>query len=343
MKNDVLEFSAEIPLGAQILIPADYLVQQANFRQTDGTVAWSSTGYIQGVTILSVPQKYSAQFPQERIDQLNQVSGGLYVFASIIGSLEGVDGAFDAVAVSAPGAGYSKFYELSGKPKFNFSAQIRKRWGAHVNHAVDSSAQSSVERIKWSRIYEEMRKAADRTVQTPKAYLMIDKALAVKLADTFEKTGAVPASGAWTIAVQVTAPKHGFAPTPCAEFMSEIVREAYTRAGYDVSEDFNTSKGNRLLWSDTAAVIKFSNALDKGGWIPWDTSQYRPPIGAVMMNEQGQTPGHTYLAAGDDGRIILDNGSPQGRDLRKTIEHTIDIMFKQGVFFLPPGIIPQKW
>jgi hypothetical protein len=343
MRSEVLEAKIDIPLGTEISLPADYLVQQANFRQTDGSIAWSSTGFIQGAKIISVPPKFSTQFPQVVIDQLNQTVGGLYVFASVIGGLQGVEGAFDAVAPGAPGAGFVKYYETSGKPKFNFSARIRKRWGVHVNSAVDPSSQSAAERLKWTRIYDELRKASDRTVQTPKSFLMIDKAEAVKRADKFEKSGSVPVNGAWTIAVQVSAPRHGFAPTPCAEFMSEMVREAYQRAGYDVSADFNSAKGNRLLWSDSAAVVRFSNALDKAGWVPWDTTQFRPPIGAVLMNEDGQTPGHTFMAAGDDGRIIMDNGAPQGRDLRKTVEHTIGIMFIEGVFFLPPGILPEKW
>ncbi|MNL85016.1 hypothetical protein D3C87_2131790 [compost metagenome] len=61
------------------------------------------------------------------------------------------------------------------------------------------------------------------------------------------------------------------------------------------------------------------------------------------MNGSGLTPGHTYIAAGDDGMIIVDNGAPQGRDLRKTTEKTISIMYQTGVFFLPPGITPATW
>lgn len=342
--DGVLEVRVEVPAGTQIAIPTDYQVSQGNYRTSDGAVAWSSTGFISDVTVVKVPEKLAAQLPPDQIDQINQTPGGLYVFASILGSIEGIAGDFLAVLAADPGAGFLKYYEASGKPKFTFSDKIRKRWGAHVNRAIDSASQAPAERTKWQRIYMALKEAADRAHDTPKSFLMIDLDLAKKQAAAYEKNGVVSVNGAWTIAVQVTAPAHGFANTPCAEFMSEMVREAYARAGYNVADDFNTAKGNRLIWSDgTAAVVNFSNALDKAGWVPWDSTEYRPITGAVLMNEQGQTPGHTYMAAGDDGRIIMDNGAPQGRDLRKTTDKTIDIMFKTGVFFLPPGIIPPRW
>jgi hypothetical protein len=49
------------------------------------------------------------------------------------------------------------------------------------------------------------------------------------------------------------------------------------------------------------------------------------------------------MSAGDDGRTIIDNGSPQGRDLRKTIAKTMNSMFQSGLFFLPPGVNPKAW
>ena len=49
------------------------------------------------------------------------------------------------------------------------------------------------------------------------------------------------------------------------------------------------------------------------------------------------------LNAGDNGRFIFDNGSPQGRDLRTTSLKTIEMMYMEGVFFLPPGFTPKKW
>lgn len=121
------------------------------------------------------------------------------------------------------------------------------------------------------------------------------------------------------------------------------MRQAYQRAGYRVTEDFSKAKGNELLWSNSAAVVNFSMALYKAGWIPWDSTIYRPIVGSFLMNGSGLTPGHTYISAGDDGMIIVDNGAPQGRDLRKTTEKTISIMFQTGVFFLPPGINPPMW
>ena len=142
------------------------------------------------------------------------------------------------------------------------------------------------------------------------------------------------------MAVKSTAVRHGFPNVPCAEFMSEMIRQSYKRAGYDFKEDFNNELGNYLIWNQTAAVVNLANALHKGGWIPWELSKYAPPAGAIMMHEQATSPGHTYMVAGDNGRFIVDNGSPAGRDLRKTSKKIIELMFKGGVFFLPPGIIP---
>ncbi len=98
-----------------------------------------------------------------------------------------------------------------------------------------------------------------------------------------------------------------------------------------------------MIWSNTAAVVNFSMALYKAGWVPWDSTMYRPITGAFLMNGSGLTPGHTYISGGDDGMIIVDNGAPQGRDLRKTTDSTISMMFETGVFFLPPGINPPVW
>src|SRR5690606_9487842 len=131
--------------------------------------------------------------------------------------------------------------------------------------------------------------------------LMIDQAEANKWSKDYEATGAVAPMGAWTIAVNATAVRHGFPNVPCAEFQSEILREAYQRAGYPVSNDFNSTKGNKLIWTNTASVIGFSQALYAAGWIPWDPNIYRPIVGAFMMHGSGQSPGHTYISGGDDG------------------------------------------
>jgi hypothetical protein len=126
--------------------------------------------------------------------------------------------------------------------------------------------------------------------------------------------------------------------------MSEVLRQAYQRAGYSHYEDFNESKGNTLnFYNGAAAVVNFSAFLEKAGWIPWDPQTYIPPTGAFLMHGSGVSPGHTYMSAGDRGRLIIDNGMPQGRDLRVSSQQTIELMYQTGVFFLPPGFIPAKW
>jgi hypothetical protein len=89
--------------------------------------------------------------------------------------------------------------------------------------------------------------------------------------------------------------------------------------------------------------VELANTLVKAGWIPWEAAYYKPMTGAIMAHFKATTPGHAYMAAGLDGRIIIDNGSPAGRQLYKTADKTIKIQYLTGVFFLPPGIIPAKW
>lgn len=340
--NSILENKAELPAGTQIEVPNDYQMKNLDYRDSNGKIVRSSTGFIYPIKVVSVPTAYASQFPQSKIDTLNKTTGGLFIFASIVGNLQGVEGNFAVIAPSAAGSGFLKNYNTTGKPKFSYTTSSTKRF-PKINKGVDPSTLSAADRAKWNAIYGELRKAANRTVETPKSYLMIDSAKAKQASLDYEKTGVVPLNGAWSIAVQQTAVRHGFQNVPCAEFQSELVREAYQRAGYRVSDDFNTSKGNKLIWSSTAAVVNFSMALYKAGWIAWDGTKYKPMAGSILMNGSGISPGHTYISASDDGMIIVDNGAPQGRDLRKTSQSIIEMMFQTGVFFLPPGINPQAW
>jgi hypothetical protein len=255
----------------------------------------------------------------------------------------GMDGSFGALTAGSPGAGFSRYYHASGQPKFSYTDKITKRFPDHLNKGSDFAHMPTGDQVKWQKIYQEIVRIANRTVEVPKSLLVVDKKAALACSIGYEKTGSICATGAWTIAVQETAVRHGFASTPCAEFMSEVIREAYTRAGYRVTDDFSASRGNPLIWSSSAAVINLSAYLDKAGWIPWDSIKYRPIVGAVLMNGRGQTPGHTYMSAGNDGRFIIDNGAPQGRDLETTSEKNIGMMYQTGLFFLPPGINPPTW
>lgn len=342
-KSGILESKVELPEGTQIEVPVNYEVKHLDYRNSDGSVDRSSTGFLYPVKIVSVSSQYASKFPANKINEFNNTGGGLYIFASIVGNLEGVDGNFAVITGVTPGAGFLTNYNASGKPKFNYTNSVTKRFGPRLNKGVSADSLSTAEKNKWQSIYNELVKAVDRTKSTPKSYLMIDKTAATQWSVNFEKTGVISPTGAWTIATQATADRHGFPNVPCAEFQSELLREAYQRAGYRVTDDFNSSKGNPLIWSNTAAVVNFSMALYKAGWVPWNSLQYRPPVGAFLMNGSGLTPGHTYISGGDDGMIIVDNGAPQGRDLRKTTQSTIEMMFQTGVFFLPPGINPSVW
>jgi hypothetical protein len=341
--SGVLESQAELPVGAQVEVPADYSSKNLDYRDSNGAIVRSSTGFIYPIKVLSVPEANKTQFPQSKLDKINGVNGGLFIFASIVGVMQGVNGDFAALTAGSPGAGFVKNYNLNGQPKFNYLKSVTKRFAGKLNQGVDPKNLSAADLQKSQRIYAELKKVADRRVPTSKSYLMVDAAVAKKASLDYESSFIVAKNGAWSIAVGQTSVRHGFSNVPCAEFQSEIVREAYQRAGYRVSDDFNSSKGNTLIWSSTAAVVNFSMALYKGGWIPWDTTKYKPLTGSILMNGSGNSPGHTYISASDDGLFVVDNGAPQGRDLRKTSQSIIDMMFQTGVFFLPPGINPPLW
>jgi len=342
-QKDVLETAVKLPAGTVIQVPADYEVQHLNYRDANGDVQWSSTGFITPVQIVSVAGQNSNALSQTQIDELNRTPGGLFVFDSIIGAIEGVSGSFAAVYGASDGTAFEANYEHSGRPKHNFTKKLKSIYGVKLNAGKDPAHQTLEERTKWQAIFAELKRAADRTVETEKSIIMMIQSAAILKSINYEKLGTISPFGAWSIATLGTATRHGFSATPCAEFMSEMIREAYQRAGYRVADDFNKQKGNQLIYSNTAAVSRLGPALAVAGWVPWDASVYRPPTGAVVMNNYGQTPGHTYMAAGDDGRTIIDNGSPQGRDLRKTIAKTMNSMFQSGLFFLPPGVNPKSW
>ena len=344
LENGVLVSQAKLPIGTELTVPPNYQTSNLNYQDASGNVERSSTGFIFPLQIVSVPANAVAHFPNSVIDRLNTTAGGLYVSAAIVGNLQGLSGSFNILSPASAGSGFLANFQATGQPKFNYLKSVTKRFGARLNKGVDPNSLSAGDQIKWSKIYEQLKDFADRsTVQTPKSLIMIDLPTAKQWSLAYETTGAIAPNGAWTIAVQSTAVRHGFANTPCAEFMSELVREAYQRSGYRSTDDFNSSQGNELIWSNTAAVVNFSKALYTAGWIPWDTRSYRPISGALLMNGAGETPGHTFISAGDSGRFIVDNGSPQGRDLRSTSLSIINMMYQPGVFFLPPGINPPKW
>jgi hypothetical protein len=345
LKSNVLEAITELPTGAIVSVGDNSQLFNYDYRNSEGGLTRSSTGFLSNIIIVSVPAAYASKFPASKIKSLNETEGGLHMSASIAGTAtDTVSGAdYSVITPTAAGAGFLALYNATGKPKFSYSKSIAKRFGTQMNKVIEMNSLALDTQKKYNAIYNELKLAVNRTVASKKSYMIMDVSAATQASINFEKTGAILKTGAWTIATQGTAVRHGFANVPCAETQSEILRQAYTRAGYKVTDDFNASKGNPLIWSNTAAVVNFSKALYTAGWIPWDSTIYKPLVGAFLMNGSGISPGHTYISAGDDGRIIVDNGAPQGRDLRKTSQSSINMQYQTGVFFLPPGIIPPKW
>lgn len=345
LKNNVLEYKIDLPTGTTISVVDSAQTYHYDFRSSSGELSRSSTGFLSPIQIVSVPAAHQSRFSAATIKSLNQTPGGLFISSSIMGTAQSNDGSvkYAVIAAASAGVDFLKLYDSKGKPKFSYRTSITKRFGTQMNKVIPMSSLSVDKQKKWNAIYAELVAAVNRKVATPKSYLIMDKTAAQTASINYEKYRTVLTGGAWTIATQATAVRHGFPNVPCAETQSEILRQAYKRAGYDASLDFNKTKGNQLIWSNTASVKGFSAALYNAGWIPWDSTIYKPLTGAFLMNGSGLSPGHTYIAAGDDGQIIVDNGAPQGRDLRKTSYSSLNIQYQTGVFFLPPGIIPPKW
>lgn len=343
LKNNVLEFVIELPAGSVLRYYDETSSQNYDYRTSGGGVERSSTGFLYPIHVLSVPASAKARIPDAKLSEINSASGGVYVSASISGEILRSEETFPIIAGGTPGAGFTKYYETSGKPKFSYVLGVKKRFGDRVNKGIAMTSLSAADQAKWTKIYNELKRAGDRKAPSPRELMIIDSATAKNLSIKFEKEGFVNNIGAWSVAVEGTATRHGFANVPCAETMSEVIRQAYKRAGYSHTEDFNATKGNKLYWTSTAAVVELSRSLNAAGWVPWDYTMYRAPAGAIMMHTTGISPGHTYMSGGDDGRIIVDNGSPKGRDLRVTSQSIIAMMYQTGVFFLPPGIQPTPW
>lgn len=336
----ILEKIEMLPAGTVVQLFPETANFKYDYRDDDGTVKRSSTGFLHPLRILSVPNNI---WDQAKIDRLNLISSGLYVSALIERDIQGTQGNFDPVSLGEIQPDFLNSFHPTGKPKVTFTDAIEKRFPGRINKGVDPATMSPADREKSTRLYRELVAAVNRMVETPKGLLMIPTAEGRRLSEEYEKTGFVNPFGAWTVAVQGTAVRHDFANVPCAEFMSEVVRQAYSRGGYNVHEDFNPKKGNTLIWKETASVVGLSAALIKAGWVPWDPKDYRPPTGALLFHRTGRSPGHTYISAGHDGQLIVDNGAPQGRALRLTNDKTLKLMYQTGLFILPPGIQPQPW
>lgn len=263
-------------------------------------------------------------------------------------------------------ATYQAVYTEAGQVKTSDSTiawgigRNKKRFKAIWNKTYASGELSLEKRERGEAVLRELTEFADRANPTPSNLVYLEvgegessEALARSLSlQTMNDYGFSPAYGAWDVAIYGTATRLGFAHAPCAEFVSEAVRQAYARAGYSHADDFKEGIREQLIftpWQNNIfgpqSVRGLADRLVLAGWIPWDPSVYRPPVGAVAMALDAWTPGHTYLIARDGGQFIVDNGNPRGLDLRGVplaLRKYRD-MYGIGVFFLPPGITPSRW
>jgi hypothetical protein len=341
LKAGVLEVAVNAPEGTTLLIPKDIAPSKQNYRAEDGSVESSSNLFFSSITIESVSGADAPNFPQAKIDALNATPGGLYVTSLISDDFE--DPQIYPLVPKSASTGYLSSYLENGKPLFTYTSSFQRRFPGRLNRVIDPTTMDPVVLKKSKAIMAELAKVANRTVATSPTLLFMATQKAEEASRAFEQSGVVSPLGAWSVAVLGTAERHGFANVPCAEFQSELIRQAYKRAGYSHFEDFNAKNDNPLFWDNTAAVEELANALDRAGWVPWETAFFKPMIGAPVMHYLATTPGHAYMAAGMNGRWIIDNGFPRGLDLGSLTDRTIVNQYRSGVFFLPPGILPEKW
>jgi|GEM_PF-5772027 len=238
----------------------------------------------------------------------------------------------------------------------------RKRFARVWNKTYAEGELSREEIIKSQKILVELSRFSNRETTTPARLLYLPSAssqsrsrqvMATNLSrQIMSSYGFSPAYGAWDVAIYGTANRLGFPQAPCAEFVSEVIRQAYSRAGHSHDEDFQYTIEGRLIftpWQNgiygPQSVRGLSNRLVLAGWVPWDPTKYRPMTGAIAMALDSSTPGHTYIVGGKLGRYIVDNGNPKGLDLGRTslkLSRFKD-MYGMGTFFLPPGITPARW
>lgn len=339
LTNNVLYVLKVLPANTVISFEKNSAPVNYDYQSSDGSISRSSNGFLPNIQIESFPAD-SGISEQER-QVINQREGGLYISSTVRPFSTGEW--IQPIKPSLPQNDFLLTFTKEGKPLQSFKKYLIPRFKENLNKIVDWNQIPHDEQVKWTKVFDELAKVGTRLQPTESKWFFTTIDEAHFFSERYDNERVVAPHGAWTVAVKSTSVRHGFPNVPCSEFMSEVLRQAYERAGYDVKIDFNKENSNELIWSQTAAVVNLSLAMTKAGWIPWEANLYAPVTGAIMMHEAAQTPGHAYLNAGDEGRIIMDNGNPLGRDLRVTSDKILKLMYNTGVFFLPPGMIPKKW
>lgn len=337
--NNVLYVYKVLPINTVISFDKTSAPVNYDYQSSDGSISRSSNGFLPLIQIESFPAE--AQISEQERILMNQKETGLFLSSTIrpfpVGEF------IPALKPQLAQADYLLTFSKDGQPLESFRKYLVPRFKERLNKEIDWNDIPQDEQTKWLKVMDELKKVGTRLMPTESKWFFTSIDDAHYFSQRYENERIVAPHGAWTVAVKSTAVRHGFANVPCSEFMSETLRQAYERSGYDVKKDFNPERGNELIWNQTAAVVNLSLAMVKAGWIPWEAITYVPVTGSIMMHEAAQTPGHTYLNAGDEGRIIVDNANPLGRDLRVTSDKILKLMYNTGVFFLPPGMIPKKW
>lgn len=81
--NGVVEILVELPAGSEIALSLDPAVKNPNYRNSEGRVVRSETGFFHPVSVVSVPKEFRTRYPDEVIAGWNSIAGGLYISAGI--------------------------------------------------------------------------------------------------------------------------------------------------------------------------------------------------------------------------------------------------------------------
>ncbi len=366
LQNGKLSKALILPKTAVISYSSKAKVQNFSIDET----VTINKGFVGPVNITKLPKSYLDKLTPEQLSQILSLSGFIYISAEIMAD-RGSSGHYSAIALKDSeeilSKSWTKYFESNGRTKYPAKAMLKNRavFGHLIN--IPNDRLRADERTKFEKVFSEIAVAVNREVSTPKQYMILDPKQLAERVSALLKFGTVGKYGAHSVAVKGVAERY-FKKTPCAEFVSEVVRQAYLRAGYDYREDFNEDKKNPLKWlysykdnrgntinRNGSSVQGLTESFAIAGWIPWTADEFIPPVGAIMATQKATSPGHIYFVGGYNGFIIVDNGAPQGRDIRTQPERYLAWSGKgangksnkgvwtNSVFFLPPGMTPKRW
>lgn len=205
----------------------------------------------------------------------------------------------------------SKLFDFNGRPLFNFQDGLKKLFGEKLNNQTQSlESMSKDQQLKALQLYYSLRRITHTQMGADVSSLLestkIENGLNADLILT-----------------------------------TRIINQAYQYAKIDISEDFNNEKNNSYFPNQIDSTQKLVDSLILAGWAAWDASEFKSPIGAIILS--GSDLSHIYFSSSDDGMLVLNSSYPTGVDLRKLSKKVLEENYMKAVFFLPKGINPNRY